>query len=400
MSGAVSKAVKIARRTFLVSAGIVGGGLLVGAGVVALRLNQQDGFKLPAGAGETSFGAWLKLGADGRVEIAVPHQDMGQGVYALAALLVANALGLAPDNVRPFQAPINARFANPTMLLDGLPFEADGVLTRAASWTFEKILRAIGIQATGGSTSARNMVEPIRAAAASMRDLLARAAAARFSTPVERLRFIDGAVLAPDGKRATFAQLAEAAAKLSPQEIAPPPLAPDGLIGLGAPRADVALKARGQARYAIDTREKDQLYAAILFAPRLGARLKRAALPTQPPGVRGLVEGDDYVAVVAQSYGAALLALDKLDLVWDDSKALSLSTRDVFAAYRAALDKGADFKPRFVMEARGDVRKAAGVDIKATYSAPFLAHVAMEPINATARVSDTGVKVWAGTQSP
>ncbi|MGG6547237.1 UNVERIFIED_CONTAM: molybdopterin-dependent oxidoreductase, partial [Prevotella sp. 15_C9] len=47
----------------------------------------------------------------------------------------------------------------------------------------------------------------------------------------------------------------------------------------------------------------------------------------------------------------------------------------------------------------GDVTKAAGKAVKATYDAPFLAHATMEPINATALVSDSGVKVWAGHQS-
>ncbi len=396
----MSRAGTIARRTFLIAAGVVGGGMLVGAGVVATRLHRIDGFRLDAGPGETSFGAWLKLGSDGRVEVAVPHQDMGQGIYALAALLVANELGLSPDRVRPVQAPIHARFANPVMLLDGLPFENEGVLQRAAYWSFEKILRAVGIQATGGSTSTRNIAEPLRAAAAAMRDMLARAAAAHFATTVERLKFVDGAVLAPDGKRATFAELADAAAKLPPRDIALAPLAPDGLIGKGAPRADVAPKARGQAAYAIDVREKGQLYAAILHAPRLGAKLKSARLPGEAPSVRGLVEGADYVAVVAESYAIAAAALDRLQLAWDETNALAVSTKDVFAACRAALDRGADYRKRWVQETKGDVRNAAGAQITAVYSAPFLAHMTMEPINATALVTDIGAKVWAGTQSP
>ena len=60
---------KIARRSFLVAAGVVGGGLLVGAGGLAWRLGSIDGYKLPAGDGESSFGAWLKLAADGKVDV-------------------------------------------------------------------------------------------------------------------------------------------------------------------------------------------------------------------------------------------------------------------------------------------------------------------------------------------
>jgi isoquinoline 1-oxidoreductase beta subunit len=66
----------------------------------------------------------------------------------------------------------------------------------------------------------------------------------------------------------------------------------------------------------------------------------------------------------------------------DESKGLKLSTKDVFASYRAALDKGADYKPRWVIDAAGDIANASGRTVKATYEAPFLAHATMEPMNA------------------
>ncbi len=199
------RAGKIARRTFLAFAGVVGGGLLVGAGALAWRLKTIDGYKLPAGEGEASFGAWLRIARDGSIEVVVPHQDMGQGIYALAVLLAAEGLKVAPDAVRAAPAPIDARYANPVMLLDGLPMD-DAALSgaqRATLWTFDKLVRALGLQATGGSTSTRNITAPIRAAAASALDALARAAAARFNTPVETLKIAGGAIAAPDGRRAT-----------------------------------------------------------------------------------------------------------------------------------------------------------------------------------------------------
>src|SRR5438093_4597227 len=117
-----SRAGRIARRTFLVGAGVVGGSLVIGIGAMFARLHGIDGYKLPAGEGEASFGAWLKIARDGKIEVAVPHQEMGQGIYALAALLAAEGLQLPIDAVRAVQAPIDVRFANPTMVLDGLPF--------------------------------------------------------------------------------------------------------------------------------------------------------------------------------------------------------------------------------------------------------------------------------------
>ena len=173
-----SRGMKIARRSFLAAAGVIGGGLLVGAGALAWRLKAIDAYRLPAGEGEASFGAWLKFARDGKIEVVVPHQDMGQGIYALAALVAAEGLKVAPDAVRPVPAPVEAHFANPVMLLDGLPID-DAALTapkRATLWTFDKIIRALGLQGTGGSTSTRNVTQPIRLASASALDMLARAA--------------------------------------------------------------------------------------------------------------------------------------------------------------------------------------------------------------------------------
>lgn len=392
---------RIARRSFLIGAGVVGGGVLVGAGVVAWRLGAIDGYMLPAGEGETSFGAWLKLARDGRVEVAVPHQDMGQGIYALAAMLAAEGLKLPLEAVRAIPAPIEARYANPVMLLDGLPFDEanEGPVKHAVVWTFDKILRVLGMQGTGGSTSTRNISEQIRIASLCMHDMLARAASAKFRVPIEQLKNVGGAFLTPDGRTATYAELAVDAGKLKPNDLRPPPLAAGAYVGKGAPRFDVPLKTYGEAKYGIDTRQPGQLYAAIRHAPRLGGKLARASVPEKIDGLRGVVEGKDYVAVVAETYAAAMAGLEKAEVAWDDSAASSVSTKDVFAAYRAALDKGADFKPRWVIDSAGDVAKAAGKEIKATYDAPFLAHATMEPMNATALVTETDAKVWAGHQS-
>ncbi|MFV0281214.1 MAG: xanthine dehydrogenase family protein molybdopterin-binding subunit, partial [Rhodoblastus sp.] len=250
------------------------------------------------------------------------------------------------------------------------------------------------------STSARNITDQIRKAAASMNDMLLRAASAKFRVPPDEMKSLGGAFVTPDGRSAAFAELADDAGRLAPRDIEIAPLGPGAYIGRGAPRFDVPPKTYGEARYGIDTRQPGQLYAAIRHAPRLGGQLSRAFIPVKVAGVRGIVEGKTYVAVVAETYAAAQAGLEQAEIVWDDSRASSLSTGDVFAAYRAALDKGADYKPRWIIDAAGDVATANGKEIKATYEAPFLAHTTMEPINATALVTETQATVWAGHQSP
>ena len=138
--------------------------------------------------------------------------------------------------------------------------------------------------------------------------------------------------------------------------------------GKGIARADTPPKVDGIAKFGIDARQPGQLYAAIRHSPRLGGSLRKATLPEGLPGVRGFVEGADYFAVVATGYAKAAAALEKATIVWNDDKALSVSTKDVFAAYRAALDQGTAFKPRWVIDSAGDAGVASSFSQRAAVS--------------------------------
>src|SRR2546428_3453779 len=116
-----SRAGRIARRTFLVGAGVVGGSLVIGIGAMFARLHGIDGYKLPAGEGEASLGAWLKFARDGKVEVALPHQEMGQGIYALAVLLTARGRRVPVEGGPAGEAPAGPHFAHPATDVDGLP---------------------------------------------------------------------------------------------------------------------------------------------------------------------------------------------------------------------------------------------------------------------------------------
>ena len=389
------------RRAFLISAGVLGGGLLLGVGATAYGLHEVDGYRLPLGRGRATFGAWLKLGSDGMFEVMVPHQEMGQGIHALAIILAAEGLRLPLSAVRAGAAPDAAIYANPVMLLDGLPMDdhAGGIVHGTVVWTLDKFLRLLGLQGTGGSSSTRNIEAAIRQCAAVTLDLLQRAAAEEFGVPPDQVTMHDGVLSASNGRSARYGDLAVAASKLAPRTIAVAPLAVGRLIGQNLARADAVPKTLGQARFGIDTRMPGQLYAAIRHAPRLGGRSASATLDRAIPGVRQIVTGTDYVAVIATDFAAALAGLEAATIVWDNRQASHLSTADVFARYAAALDQGASFKPRWVIDNDGDPTAGTSPKITARYQAPFLAHTAMEPINATALVNDSGVTIWAGHQS-
>lgn len=80
--------VLVSRRGLLAGAA-VGGGLLV-----AWALWPRDyGLPLAPAEGESAFNAWLKIGSDGIVTVAVPQLEMGQGVTTLLPQVIAVELG-------------------------------------------------------------------------------------------------------------------------------------------------------------------------------------------------------------------------------------------------------------------------------------------------------------------
>jgi isoquinoline 1-oxidoreductase beta subunit len=108
----------------------------------------------------------------------------------------------------------------------------------------------------------------------------------------------------------------------------------------------------------------------------------------------------DAVAVVAESYWAALKGKKLVEVNWSTEGAESTSTDEFFLrANEAAKKEGAEYKDAKV----GEVSKAFAISdkvLQAQYQTPFLSHAAMEPVNATVYVQDDQVEVWAPVQGP
>ena len=106
------------------------------------------------------------------------------------------------------------------------------------------------------------------------------------------------------------------------------------------------------------------------------------------PGVKQVVRLDEAVAVVADSYWRARMALAALKPQFDDAGHGGVSSKTIFDAFDKALGAPPDMPAN-----------AASV-IKADYKIPFLPHATMEPMACTARVNGDRAEVWAGTQDP
>ena len=163
------------RRRFLISAGIVGGALVVGTWRFYRqrdRLSAPDSLK--KGDGQAILTSWIKIDADGNVIVQVPRQEMGQGVTTALPILVAEELNADLEKVRFEQAEIDPFYANATLIGDGVPRRPDdsGWLATMMRITQFKLGQTLGMQATGGRCGAgdagASRSKPIRCARAGM----------------------------------------------------------------------------------------------------------------------------------------------------------------------------------------------------------------------------------------
>ncbi|MBE0628524.1 MAG: xanthine dehydrogenase family protein molybdopterin-binding subunit, partial [Burkholderia vietnamiensis] len=261
----------------------------------------------------------------------------------------------------------------------------------------------LGGQLTGGSTSVRYAWEPLRRAGATARTLLVSAAAKQWSVDPAACRAENGEVRhPPSGRRASYGQLADAAAKLPvPKDVALKKPADFKLIGKPVKRLDSPEKVDGTAQFGLDVRLPGMLYAVIVNSPVFGGTVASvdATAAKKIPGVRQVVRADDAVAVVGDHTWAAKRGASALVVKWNEGADAKVSTQDIVAdlAHAAANGKGA------VARKEGDVGNAfahAKTRIDAIYEQPLLAHATMEPVNCTVHVRGDGCDVWVGTQVP
>ena len=359
----------IDRRTLLVGGG-VGVGLIVGYALWPAGLHSD----LATGPREQAFGNYIKIARDGRVTVAVPQAETGQGVWTALPQIVADELGAAWESIAVEPAPLTKAYANPLAKEEGWPE---------------------GIRITAGSTSVRAFEQPMRVAAATARTMLIGAAADRWNVNPEDCDAADGFVL-NRGRTLTFGELAEEAAGRSPTHAAQLRQSAKGrLAGQALQRLDGPAKCDGSLRFAADVRLPGMLFASVRLAPP-GGRLRaldREAIKGAP-GVRHVAARDSWVAVVADSWWAAERALKASDAVFAGSR----GPGDMRSLFEEALANG-DGEQWF---ARGDYQSTVqgSRPLAATYFVAPSQHLGIEPVGATARLSGNDVELWAAAQAP
>lgn len=371
------------RRTLL-----VGGGIGVGLVVAFAAWPRRDVSPLRASGSERAFGPFIKIAPSGRVTVAVPQVETGQGVWTALPQIVADELGAAWEMVAVEPAPAAPVYANP--LAEQLGW-LEGVGRLHA-----RRLRSLGaMRLTAGSTSIRAFEAPLREAGAVARTMLVEAAASRWAVEPDSCDAVDGFVI-HQGKRLGFGELAEQAAALDPP--GDPELRNVGaLIGRDLPRLDLPSKIDGSFRFAADVRLPDMLFASARMAPPGGrlAGFDRAAAEAVP-GVREVVAGDAWVAALGETMWAAEQGMRRADVRF--AGPVMPDNRGLKGQFEAAIDSG-EFESWM---SRGDFRSAVlgSRPLSATYWVGPATHGGLEPLSATARFRGEKMEVWAASQAP
>ncbi|UUX95648.1 molybdopterin cofactor-binding domain-containing protein [Aquabacterium sp. J223] len=368
------------RRQFLLTTGGLSIGVAFGVPAVA-----QNAPASAAGAGAEAFGpnAWVTIGTDGTVTIVSPAAEMGQGTSTAMPMCLAEDLDADWSKVVVKQAPHNPK-AYGNRLFGGA-------------------------MATGASRTTRGYYQPMRLAGAQARLVLLQAAAGRWNVPVGELTTEPGVVVhAASGRRmgygevASFATVPAELPTVTPAQLKP--LKDCRLIGRDIARLDMKDKVTGRAMYGIDTRLPGMLHGAVLRAPQQKDRPQAVddSAARQVKGWLATVQLPYGVGVLATNTWAARKARDALKVTWAGaSPAKGYTTAAVKRDYQAvAADLG---RTGVEVERHGDVPAAiAGASrvLKADYVTGHLAHVALEPMNATAQWNGDRLEVWAPTQAP
>jgi isoquinoline 1-oxidoreductase subunit beta len=357
------------RRDFLVKTAALTGGLALG---VRLPISAQAAESAGQGPEVTH---WILIQPDDTVVVRIARSELGQGTFTGLAMLAAEELECDWSKVRPEYADVNEHVRRD---------------------------RIFGSMSTGGSRGIRDSQDYMRKGGAAAREMLVAAAAQQWGVPASECSVAKGVITHEDGHRATtFGKVADAAAKLPvPKEVKLKDPQQWKLIGTSPARFDIPDKTTGKQVYAADVRLPGMLHASIVQCPVFGGKLKSydEAKVKSMRGVKRVVKGEDWVAVVADNWWRANQALKALPVEWEKSDNDGVSSASIMQFLRTGIDAPA--AP--IARKDGDFDKAiagAAKVVEAEYYAPYLNHATMEPQTATALVKDDRVEVWVGTQN-
>jgi isoquinoline 1-oxidoreductase beta subunit len=394
----------ISRRSFLKATAMAGGGLMISFSWLAgCKPTPEEAMDLPKEW--FNLNGFLKIGENGLVTIMSPNPEGGQNVKTSMPMIVAEELDADWKKVVIEQAPLNTKF-----------------FTR---------------QFIGGSQAIRQGWQGLRMAGAAGRYMLRHAAAHAWQVPVEEIT-TDAGVLyhKKSGKSAGYGDMASAAAQITvPEEIELKDKKSFKIIGTSRKNVDGQKIVTGQPLFGIDYHRPGMLIAMITHPPAFGMKLKSLddSAARKMPGIKDVFTiktlMDEYerqnfdtctftelVVVVGNTTWEVMNAKKALKVEWEPfapyteirnspngPRTIQFPAGLESTAFHVSKMAEMATKPGNVVRKDGDPEKVfrnASRTIERTYTAPFLAHNCMEPMNFFAHVTTEKAELAGPLQKP
>jgi isoquinoline 1-oxidoreductase beta subunit len=394
----------INRRSFLKVSAVAGGGLMLSfSWLTGCKPSSSDEeIELP----ETWFemNSYIKIGENGIVTLMSPNPEFGS----------------------------NVKTSMPMILADELDVDWKNVIVQQADFFPERFDR----QFTGGSQGIRQGWKPLRTAGATARQMLINAAAKQWNVPTEEISTEGGTLHhKSSGKKAGYGEMALLAAGLPiPAEVTTKDIGDFKIIGTSRKNVEGKNIVTGKPLFGIDYKE-DGMVIAMIIHPPFGMKVKSVddAAARAMPGIKDVFTimtlTDDYerngfdttsflelVVVVGNSTWEVMNAKKAVKIEWELMPEYSMVMQTRAGKQTVRMPRGLESseghkaqmmemskKPGNVLRKDGDPEAAftaAAKVLERTYTAPYLAHNTMEPVNCFAHVTADKAEIYAPIQAP
>ena len=397
---------KLNRRAFIKSSAMAGGGLMISfSWLASCQADKKQALTMPEEW--YKLNGYIQVGDNGVVTLFSPNPEFGQNIKTSMPMILAEELDVDWQNVIVKQA----------------PFDAD-------TYTHTR-------QFTGGSAGIRRGWQGLRTAGAAARQMLVNAAAEQWGVPAAEITTADGVIThAASGKSAGYGEMASAAAALPvPEEVELKKVDNFKIIGNSKKNVDGKEIVTGKPMFGVDYDKEGMLIAMIVQPPAFGMKLNSFD-PASVKSMPGIVDAftiqtyndgyeeqgfdtsafNELIAIVGNSTWEVMNAKKAVRASWDEFSDYTKTVRGWRGAQEVTVPGGLESssshhakmlemtaKPAREMRRDGDPEKAfkeAEKIIERTYTAPFLAHNCMEPMNFYAHVHDGRADVAGPLQAP
>ncbi len=394
------------RRSFLKTSALAGGGLVVGfSWLVSCNPTNKEVAKMPKEWFEIN--GYLKIGDNGLATIMSPNPEIGQNVKTSMPMIVAEELDIDWDNVLVEQAPLNT-----------------AIFTR---------------QLAGGSESIKFGWDGLRMAGATAREMLKQAAAQQWEVPVSEVTTDKGIISHKATNRTIgYGEVASVAATITPpKEVELKNHDEFKIIGTSKRNVDGLKLVTGKPLFGIDQDQEGMLIAMIVPPPAFGLKLKSYddSKARTMPGIKDILTINTYenvkgksmfdvdafpelIAVVGNTTWEVMQAKKAIIAQWEpfeeyQENFTGFSGKNIISQTIPAGKENSEdhykimeamsLKASKIARKDGDpdaAFKGAAKIIERSYTAPFLSHSTMEPMNFFADVTEDKAILSGPVQTP